>query len=194
MNAKDFFQHHWQTFEQCPQQRRNLLREAQVATVSNGQPKTRTVILRDIEHYSVYFHTDYRSDKVKALVDNPHIALTCYDHQQKLQFNLQGSAIIHHQDDLCRQRWQATKAFAKRCYLAPEVPGTISAGPTANLPDHLLNRAPTEEESQPGFENFSVINIELHCCDLLSLAHDGHKAARALFSQQKLSEAHWICP
>lgn len=194
MNEYDFFQQHWQTFAQCPDHRSNLLREAQIATVMNSQPKTRTVILREVKAYHLIFHTDIRSEKVKSLLMNPNVAATCYDHQQKLQFNLQGVATLHHLDPLCEKRWDATKSFAKRCYLAPQAPGSISQQATANLPQHLLNRAPNDKEAQAGFAQFCVVQVQLFCCDILSLAHDGHKAARATFSKDTLDSVNWICP
>ncbi len=49
-----------------------------VATVENGRPSARMVLLKGIEHGAFVFYTNYESRKGRQMGDNPFVALTMF--------------------------------------------------------------------------------------------------------------------
>ena len=64
-----------------------------VGTVSpEGQPSTRTVLLKDIHDGKFIFYTNYESRKGKQLAKNPHISLSFVWHPLERQVHIEGTA------------------------------------------------------------------------------------------------------
>lgn len=64
-----------------------------VGTVSpEGQPSTRTVLLKDLHDDKFIFYTNYESRKGKHLAMNPHISLSFVWHQLERQVHIEGTA------------------------------------------------------------------------------------------------------
>lgn len=64
-----------------------------VGTVSpEGQPSTRTVLLKDLHDGKFIFYTNYESRKGHHLAKNPHISLSFVWHQLERQIHIEGIA------------------------------------------------------------------------------------------------------
>lgn len=64
-----------------------------VGTVSpEGQPSTRTVLLKDLHDGKFIFYTNYESRKGQQLAQNPHISLSFVWHQLERQVHVEGLA------------------------------------------------------------------------------------------------------
>lgn len=63
-----------------------------LATVDDGVPDARTLVLSEVTQDGFYFHTDAASAKVAQLAANPHVALTVLQVAQARQLVVQGVA------------------------------------------------------------------------------------------------------
>lgn len=79
-----------------------------VGTVSpEGQPSTRTVLLKDLHDGKFIFYTNYESRKGRHLAGNPHISLSFVWHQLERQVHIEGIAAkvpAHESDDYFKTR------------------------------------------------------------------------------------------
>jgi hypothetical protein len=175
----------WDGFEQAVASHRHPWRLAALAT---PQPDVRNVVLRhaDRESLTLCFHTDVRSPKA-ACVPGP-LAALFYDPFEKVQVRINGHGDWA-DETLKRARWESSQLSSRKCYLAPDAPGTPSDVPTPNLPSGLLGREPTAEEAEPGYQNFGTIVLKVATLDWLKLAYSGH--VRARFTQEG---ATWAAP
>ena len=150
-----------------------------LATVYNGAPDARTVILRlaDWDRAALACHTDARSPKLDQLRDTPEVCWVFYDAPSKLQVRAFGTASVHTNDAFADERWAASSLSSRRCYLAPHAPGQASDTPSGNLPESVRGRIPTEAESRPGRANFAAISCFVSRIDALLLLSTGHLRA-----------------
>ncbi|MFV0287741.1 MAG: pyridoxal 5'-phosphate synthase [Demequina sp.] len=63
-----------------------------LATVDDGVPDARTLLLSDLDARGFHFHTDARSRKVAQLEANPHVALVMFLEDAARQLVVQGVA------------------------------------------------------------------------------------------------------
>jgi pyridoxamine 5'-phosphate oxidase len=111
--------HAWRMLVRGVADRRSPCHSPTVATIGDdGRPRLRTVILRgaDPESWSVRFHTDNRSDKVKELTRDNRLSLLVYDPGAKIQIRVEGRATIHTNDAIADAAWGASRSFSQICY------------------------------------------------------------------------------
>lgn len=176
-------------------QHKTAFRHPAAATVSDGEPVVRTVILRhaDASTRTLRFHTDLRAPKVEHLRSNPAIGLLFYDAVWQLQVRIKATARLHHQDELAWMVWKNTQLLSRRCYSSVLAPGTPVEGPTSGLPEPLETREPTPKESEAGWGNFAVVSCEVHDLEAMSLAFSGHKKAAWRWDGQNWM-GQWLVP
>ena len=79
-----------------------------VGTVSpEGQPSTRTVLLKDLHNGKFIFYTNYESRKGRHLANNPHVSLSFIWHQLERQVHIEGIAAkvpAHESDEYFKNR------------------------------------------------------------------------------------------
>lgn len=195
-NLDDLLTVAWQRLVAATQTAHHPWHLAVLATVDDGgEPDARTVVLRRVEPGSrrLMCHTDVRSPKFAALRRNPAATMLVYDPGDKVQLRVLGRVTVHGDDALADEQWAASTVSSRRCYLAPSPPTAESEGPSVNLPEHLLGRVPTQEESEEGRANFGVISVTAERIDLLHLAATGHRRALYSWPNGQL-EAHWLHP
>ena len=142
---------------------------------------------------SLRFHTDARSPKAKSIGDGAAISVLGYDPAARVQTIIRGTGHIETDSPAADAAWQASALSSRRCYLAAYAPGTAVEAPISGLPEHLLARAPTAEESGPGRENFAILQIEASEMEWLLLTSCGNK--RALFRRNEGQwQGQWITP
>ena len=160
--ATKSFRHHWHN--------------GIIASVDDGDPKLRTVVLRGVADnpLSLRFHTDLRSEKVAQLQSNPSVEWLFYHPATRFQLRAAAYAEVQIKGDAFDEAWFNTGVKSRRCYLGPFAPGARCEVVEHNLPPKLLNRDPTEEESEAGRKNFAIVQCVVRRLELLFLKHDGH--------------------
>ncbi|MDQ3061401.1 MAG: pyridoxamine 5'-phosphate oxidase family protein, partial [Acidobacteriota bacterium] len=164
------------------------------STVANGcVPNLRVVVLRRFwrKPPCLAFHTHTGSPKIKELENNPNVYWLFYHTTEKLQVRVKGKARVHTADDLAEEQWQATEFFSRRCYIG-EAPTEPSKKPTSGLPEDLLDRAPTREESEAGRANFAVVTSTVEQIDCLEMNVRGHRRSLFVWNETGEPETRWL--
>ncbi len=182
----------WEMMENASKNRHAGMHHMVVGTVREGKPEIRTVILRGVnkEERRVYFHTDSRKEMFTDMSSGESISLLVYDQQLRSQIRMKGYAIVHHMDELCKQRWAKTADYSRRSYLQPGVPGLPAESP--ELPDNLRDFSYTLEESEVGFNNFVVMECVIENMDWYFAHHQGNRRANFVYEGQALSYSDWL--
>ena len=140
----------------------------------------RIVVLRksDQKNNLLQFHSDIRSDKIEKLKTNKNAAMLFYDKDEKIQVRLKVECIINHNNEITKVSWSKTQHISRKCYLIENGPGTESEQPTSGLNPEFDNFDYTKEQSEKGYENFTVIQCKIKYIEWLYLAAKGHRRAR----------------
>lgn len=163
-------------------------------TINETEPSLRIVVLRRFwrKPPCLAFHSHSRSPKIKQLKTNPKVYWLFYHPQEKLQVRVKGAATIHCGDELAEEQWMATEVFSRRCYIG-EAPTRESKKPTSGLPETLIDREPTQAESETGRANFVVITSTVEEIDCLEMNVRGHRRSLFTWNDGEL-ETKWLTP
>ena len=147
-----------------------------LSTLNDNFPETRTVVLRKIvdNPLKIFFNTDYRSNKVKELINNQNACALFYDQSRKIQIRMNCNAVVHHKNNIALKIWNSTALQSRKCYLGPYAPSTRLDNWHPNVPDEYIEINPTEDKSQKGYENFTHIELNVIELDILKLRYNGH--------------------
>ena len=153
----------------------------------------RIVVLRksDKENNVLQFHTDLRSPKVNILKKNNNASLVFYDKEEKIQLRVKVTCKINNKNSIAEESWKKTQHISRRCYLTDSGPGSISDGPTSGMISKLEDFDYTMEQSEKGYENFTVIKCKIKSIEWLYLAAKGHRRARFEVDNNK---EYWLVP
>ena len=153
----------------------------------------RIVVLRksDKNNSLLQFHTDLRSQKVVILKKNKNASLIFYDKEEKIQLRVKVICEVNNQDPVSEESWKKTQHISRRCYLTDSAPGSVSERPTSGMISKLEDFDYTMEQSEKGYENFTVIKCEIKSIEWLYLAAKGHRRAIFDFENKKNS---WLVP
>ena len=153
----------------------------------------RIVVLRksDQNNHLIQFHSDIRSDKIEKLKSNNSASLVFYDKEEKIQVRAKVECIINHKNEITKQSWSKTAHISRKCYLVDIGPGTESDEPTSGLKPEKDNFDYTMEESEKGYENFTVIQCKIKSFEWQYLAAKGHRRARFDLENDKRI---WLVP
>ena len=140
----------------------------------------RIVVLRrsNIDERLLQFHSDIRSEKISKLKSNNKASLLFYDKEEKIQVRAKVKCTINHKNKITEESWSKTAHISRKCYLVENGPGTETENPTSGLKPELDNFDYTMEESEKGYENFTVIQCKVISFEWLYLAAKGHRRAR----------------
>jgi len=140
----------------------------------------RIVVLRrsNIDERLLQFHSDIRSEKIPKLKSNNKASLLFYDKEEKIQVRAKVECTINHKNKTTEESWSKTAHISRKCYLVENGPGTETENPTSGLKPELDNFDYTMEESEKGYENFTVIQCKVISFEWLYLAAKGHRRAR----------------
>ena len=153
----------------------------------------RIVVLRksDRENNVLQFHTDLRSPKVDILKKNNNASLVFYDKEEKIQLRVKVTCEINNKNSVTEDSWKKTQHISRRCYLTDSAPGTTSENPTSGMISKLEDFDYTTEQSEKGYENFTVIKCNIKSIEWLYLAAKGHR--RAIFNLDNKKNS-WLVP
>ena len=148
------------------------------STAYDGTPDARIMVLRKADPVSttLRFHTDARSPKCEQLHGRP-IAVLGYHPAKAVQMRLHGLAAIDRDSPDADAAWSGSSAFARRCYMALQPPGTQLPTAGSGLPPEIDGRKPDESQLQPARANFALLVADITSIDWLHLAHTGHRRA-----------------
>lgn len=166
-------------------------------TVGNGcAPRLRTVVLRRFwrkNPRALLFHSHVGSPKIREIENNPNVSFAFYHAPEKLHLSVAGTAEIHRSGKLHEEQWLATGFFSRRAY-AGATPSEPSAKPTSGLPEKLIDRQPTAEESEAGKSNFAVVLTTIDSIDCLELDFRGNRRSLFVWKNSGELETVWLTP
>lgn len=187
ISALAFIETSLSSLEQSLGGRSAELRNIQLATLSpGGGPGIRTVVLRAFERLPAFaeMHTDARAAKVRDIAHASQVSLLAWSPAAQLQIRLDGSARLHRDDNVTRDRWDKLSPRARNTYGLRAEPGLPIQDPAEQV--HL----PQEQQ----FQQFSVIRVSLSNVDILHLDPDGGQTrASGRFTPSGII-ASWIGP
>lgn len=185
----------WKNLDLGTLQRRHPFHQPAFGTIDGNAPSLRTVVLRRFWRRPpcLAFHSHTGSPKIKQIKANPNVCWLFYHPEEKLQVRVRGTATIHLGDELAEEQWLSTELFSRRCYIG-EAPTRESKKPTSGLPENLIDREPTREESEAGRANFVVVTSTIEEIDCLEMNVRGHR--RSLFTWRETGELEtkWLTP
>ncbi|MBI1262653.1 MAG: hypothetical protein GC184_13115 [Rhizobiales bacterium] len=165
-----------------------------LATLDEGHPRARTVILRRMETAppALILWTDARSAKFGQIRKEPRAEMVFYDPSREIQLRVSGKAsVVAHEE--AEGLWRSATLASRRAYLVTAAPGSISSDPTSGLPSDAVGVIPDEKRIEEGRDNFAAIRLVMTEMDLLILSRHGHR--RAVFRPQADSwEGQWLIP
>lgn len=155
-----------------------------LATVHQQTPEIRYVVLRatnDSGH--LYFFTDYRTEKIDHMQASSEVALLLYHPEKRVQVRMQGTVLIHRDNELTEKYWPMVEGEAKKAYNSAIKPGTFISDPQE------AHSWPQEYSST----YFTVVEFVPSQLDVLQLNRLSH--IRAKFSQNELGwSMNWVAP
>ena len=97
--------------------RESLFHTPIISTFADQNISSRVMVLRDhnSSQRTIRFHSDFRSDKVQELIDNPKTSIIGYDPALKTQIRLVGRSTINHQNKKSLKAWNESQAISKKC-------------------------------------------------------------------------------
>lgn len=162
--TRDVLANIWRAVEQATTQRTGFTRATLATATTGGQPRARSVIVRDFstDPERIGFATDIRAAKVAELQRNPQVALVFYNDDTAVQCRAEGSATLVTDDAVRHRAWQMLAPHTQQTYASAAIPGAA------------LNSVDASDDRTP-FERFGWISIELHSLDWLDLSEDPHQ-------------------
>jgi len=156
---------------------------------------SRIIVLRkfDKDTLKLNFHTDYRSPKIIDLKKNNHTSFVFYDFKLKIQLRIKTHSIINNNNDVSKNSWEQTRLSNRKCYLTEKAPSSITSLAEDGIPIYLKGIDPSKDESEKGYNNFTVIENEIQNIDWLYLAYSGHKRLKINFKNSEPTFT-WMIP
>ena len=182
----------WASLRDGAKDRHSPMHTIVLATVHEGAPRLRTVVLRrvDIMEKRVYAHVDLRSPKAAAILADPNTSWLAYDPVARVQIRLSGKSTVHNQEELCRQHWEATGHHSRRFYMRPPEGKPLDA--PQHLAEELRDFKYTDGDTETAFADFAVIRCEVDFMDMYTLHHEGNRRAEFQYKKSQLVHAQWM--
>ena len=161
----------------------------------NKNINSRVVVLRKFDSINLRlnFHTDYRSKKILEIKKNSNSFFVFYDYKEKIQLRIKTISSIHHKDDIALHAWKKTKLPSRKCYLSTKAPSSKTHLAEDSIPNHLIGIDPKKEESEIGYNNFTVVSNKIQNIDWLNLSFSGHRRLRIVINPRNIKYS-WLIP
>ena len=147
-----------------------------LSTLDKESPQSRTVVLRNLETdpLKIFFNADYRSPKIKQLINNPLCSALFYDINRRVQIRMNCSSTINYKNNISAKIWDKTALQSRKCYMGPHTPSTTLDTYHPNIPLEYAKKDPDKANSEEGYEHFVHVELSIIDLDILQLHHDGH--------------------
>lgn len=166
MNHDDILSSIWETLGAAATSRTGFTLASLATVTVQGQPRSRSVILRDfrVNPERIFFATHAHSAKVAEIRTNPRVAVTFYDGDSSVQLRVQGTATIV--DDAAERlrAWEALAPHTQYQYASLAEPGTP-----------FQENMGVAEDLHAAFQRFAWIQVELHQVEWLNLGSSPHQ-------------------
>lgn len=138
-----------------------------LATVNEGQPEQRTLVLRKFipSTWSLLFYTDSRSPKVSEIKENKQVSLLFYHTRRQWQLRLKGRMSIDTESARTRALFEQLPKSSLGDYKSRQPPG------------HGLE--PGQKQGLTESDYFCLLEFELIALDYLELDRNGHRRLAA---------------
>ena len=185
----------WKNLDLGTLQRNHPFHLPVFGTICDQEPTLRMVVLRRFWRRppQLAFHSHIGSPKINQIKANPNVYWLFYHPEEKLQTRIKGRARIHTDDELADEQWLTTELFSRRCYVG-KPPTQESKKPTSGLPEDLIDRQPTAEESETGRANFVVVTSTIDEIDCLEMNVRGHRRSLFRWHDDGDLETKWLTP
>jgi len=200
-NFDEIIKQIWSMFDNAIKDRSSSFRIPVFICGDQKELDGRIVVLRksDQKNRVLQFHSDIRSDKISKLKSNSKASLLFYDKDEKIQVRAKVDCVINYKNEITKQSWLKTGHMSRKCYLVDNGPGSESEIPTSGLLPEKDNFDYTMEESEKGYENFTVIQCKINSLEWLYLAAKGHRRARFEYGDNLGSDTtfvrkNWLVP
>ncbi len=161
----------------------------------NNFVDSRVIVLRkfDKKKLILNFHTDFRSKKIRSLKTNHNSFFVFYDHKLKIQLRIKTSSVINNQNKTSKFFWNKTRLMSRKCYLTEKPPSSSTKIPEDGIPEKLIGKEPTQDESNNGYKNFTVVENFIKEIDWLYLSAKGHRRMKISFKKNS-PVFKWLIP
>lgn len=184
----------WHLLFKAAKKRKGDYQTAVIGTLGQKQAELRTVVLREVDLPAdqLLFFTDARAAKVGQLHREPRLSWLFWDAGKKVQMRMQGEAVCHQGDELCRERWDRLPVQGRKSYASTQPPGSPVDKGEDGLPE-FWSADMDLEATDYAFEHFMVVVCKVDQVELLHLHRDGHQ--RAAFNKANGAwQGQWITP
>lgn len=155
-----------------------------LATVRQQSPDVRYVVLRSVgDRHQLVFFSDYRTEKIAHISENPNVSVLLYHPQKMVQVRIKATAAIHRNSELALYYWNSVAQEARKAYNSSISPGTPLS-------------QPEEAHSWPevmGSDDFVVVEVVPSQLDVLQLNGLSHLRARFLREEDNW-DMQWVAP
>lgn len=146
--------------------KRHPFRYFTLATVNNGKPRQRTVVLRKLlPDFSVLIYTDQRSQKINDISKNPKVSALFYHPKKLLQLRIDATAEIITDSVQLNNYWQNIPENSRKDYITVKAPGS-----DISHPDHV------DYDSETNY--FTAIRLIPNTIEYLQLQRPNHLRIR----------------
>jgi pyridoxamine 5'-phosphate oxidase len=180
----------WRELARAPLDRHHEWRTPTLATVRDGLPDARTVVLREVDTSAglLRVFSDSRAGKVAQLDAQPQAVLVMWSRRLSWQVRLRVAVTVHTDGLAATSRWvRLSQSPAARDYLSPQTPGQPL--------DEALAPSAHPDRGTPAVDrgHFAVLEAVVQHIDWLELHPDGHRRA-ALGGLHSVADARWLTP
>lgn len=157
-----------------------------LATVRNGIPTVRTVVLRAVSRNTamIFVHADRRSGKVQELSVQPACSLHIYDHGRRVQLRIEAHASVHVDDEIADGEWTRLR----NQYRAQQR-RAAAAGAAQLLPEPGIDDVDGLAEAGRR-EDFAAIALHVSAIEWQHISSRG--AQRARFEIGEIPSGFWL--
>ena len=133
-NLKGIYEEIWDYLDIAVKDRKSGFHTFSLATISNGYPDNRTVVLRGCckKTMKLSFHTNNFSNKIIDISADHNVSALFYDKEKKIQIRIVGIANINNDNSYCKEKWENMSNQSKECYFQ-----NINPGKTVDNPDQI---------------------------------------------------------
>lgn len=172
----------WSELERAAAEPANPFRTPVLGTTNLFECALRIVVLRraDAAKRQLIAYSDARAQKVHQLKLCEQAHWLFHDPARRTQLRISAGTMVHQNDPVAREHWQALPLAGRRNYCANLPPGTDIHAPGDAIAPELKLPAVTKKQLEVGYENFAVLVATVDQIDWLQLGEETH--TRAVFN------------
>jgi hypothetical protein len=185
----------WSDLERAAGERENPWRTPVLGTTNLFECALRVVVLRraDPAKRELIAYSDARAQKVHQLKLCQQAHWLFYDAARGVQLRVSAGTMVHQNDRIASEHWQALPLASRRNYCANLPPGTDIHAPGDAIAPELKSPKVTAKQLEAGYENFAVLVSTADQIEFLQLADEGN--VRAVFNWTAVAwTGLWLVP